>query len=406
MKKVFLAIACLATLSTQSQFGTLLKKEKDKVVEKVEKKEATEVSSELSNHTTSTSNNNVATTYNTETNTQVNTALQTNDAATNTITNVKGKIIFGTVPFTTLGSSSISSFKSNQYIYGQLQLQEGSLKDIFKITEKTKKKPYYFFSYLVEVWKNGTRINGNGGAWNTCYLPDDAINKNYFNFDVLPNPDKVNTVIGALETFSDGVGAAPLYTLIRPEGFSEDGEYTIKIQFNNRVNDAWGKEIDIEKWPTIGSEFTFQFNDADISKLIANSNKVRIKAANYIETAVHPLPEQWKEKSYPLVMGITQPKLVEMLRNVYANKLNDYNFIKLHASNAGSGGWTITKNEYGIPLYRYSSQWYTIFMKGTGGKLCFYQGFGLRQNYEGGGKYSASFIDDLPFKYISCDEMK
>jgi hypothetical protein len=402
MKKIFIAIGCLATLNTQAQFTGLLKKAKDKVVEK---KEATKASSEVSNPTTGTSNNNARATYNTETNTHDNTALQTKDAATKSITNVNGKIIFGTAPFTTPGSSSVSSFKSNQYIYGQLQLQEGSLKDIFKITEKTKQKPYYFFSYLVEVWKNNTLINSNNNIWNTCYLPDAAINKNFFNFDVLPSPDNMSTVISSLDNFTAGVGAAPLYTLIRPEGFSEDGEYTVKIQFNNRVSDAWGKEIDIEKWPTIASEFTFQFNDADINNLVANSNKVRTKAANYIETAVQPMPEQWKEQSSPLVMGITQPKLIEMLRNVYANKLNDYNFIKLHASNA-NGGWFITKNEFGVPLYRYSSQWYTIFMKGTGGKLCFYQGFGLRQNYEGGGKYTASFIDELPFRYISCDEMK
>ena len=119
MKKIFIVIACCVTLSTHAQFEVLLKKAKDKVAEKVEKKETTKVSNEVVNNTSGTSNNNANTAYNTKSNIQANTALQTKDAATNPNTNLKGKIIFGTAPFTTPGSSNVSSFKSNQFIYGQ-----------------------------------------------------------------------------------------------------------------------------------------------------------------------------------------------------------------------------------------------------------------------------------------------
>jgi hypothetical protein len=104
-------------------------------------------------------------------------------------------------------------------------------------------------------------------------------------------------------------------------------------------------------------------------------------------------------------MGIAQPKLIEMFRNHFDGKLSDFNLVKLHATSS-NGGWTVEANEFGIPRYRYSSQWYTIFMKSKDGKTCFYQGFGLRQNYEGGGKYSATFIDADKYHYVNCGDMK
>ena len=72
-----------------------------------------------------------------------------------------------------------------------------------------------------------------------------------------------------------------------------------------------------------------------------------------------------------------------------------------------SGGWTIHKNDLGIPLYRYSNQFYTFFVKNTESNSCYFQRFSLRQEYNGGGTYAPTKGDiTYDVNFTECDKMK
>jgi hypothetical protein len=85
--------------------------------------------------------------------------------------------------------------------------------------------------------------------------------------------------------------------------------------------------------------------------------------------------------------------------------MDPHTVVKFHAS-PSNGGWTTVNNDYGIPIYRYSNQWYTVFVKFNNGKSCFFQGFGLRQQYNGGGTYGKVFCDINPYHMTDCGLMK
>ncbi len=104
-------------------------------------------------------------------------------------------------------------------------------------------------------------------------------------------------------------------------------------------------------------------------------------------------------------MGFTQAQLISKYQNSFTDKMDAHTVVKFHAS-ASNGGWTIVNNDFGIPVYRYSNQWYTIFIKYANGKTCYYQGFGLRQQYNGGGAYGQASIDKNEYHMADCGSMK
>ncbi len=396
MKKITLSILILffATTSTQAQLGGLLKKAKDKVTEKKEVKESKQ--EDIEEKTTSKAVNN-----------------KTKISDPNTpdtyflVNNPLGKISFSNQPFSASTANSKTKFASNEFIYGRLQLNSGTIKEALKIVEKDAKNPYYNFQYVVVVYHNKEDKYNNEQIWNSCLLKDADLDKNYLDFDVLPSPDKATTIISALSDFSAGKATAPLYAAIQPNIFAEDGMYKIDVIIRNPTKDGWGNLLAKDKWPTFEADFDFEFNANDVAMLKKNYELASNNAKNDAANANTPLPKQWKEKSSALVMGYTQAQLMSLYESSFSGKFAPYTVIKFHAS-ASNGGWTVQNNEYGIPRYRYSNQWYTVFVQFKDGKkACFFQGFGLRQDYQGGGTYGKVFCDkNDSYHYADCAEMK
>jgi hypothetical protein len=394
MKKI--TIFCLIfsiTLNTQAQLGGLLKKAKEKVTQKKEvketkqedaKEEVTTTSKVVNNKTMSSDPNTPDTYY--------------------LVNNPLGKISFSNQPFLTSTVSGKTSFASKEFIYGRLQLNSGTIKEALKIEEKNNKNPYYNFEYVVTVYRKKENKYNNEQLWNNCLLKDADLDKNYLDFDVLPNPDKATTIISALSDFSAGKSTAPLYAAIQPTIFDEDGIYKVNIIIRNPAKDNWGNLLTKDKWPTFEADFDFDFSSNDFAMLKKNKDLASSKAEYAIKNAITPLPKQWSEKSSVTTMDFTQAQLITMYENSFDTKLDPHTVIKFHASNS-SGGWTTQNNDYGIPIYRYSNQWYTIFIKYTTG-VCFYQGFGLRQQYNGGGTYGKAFIDKNEYYMTDCGLMK
>ena len=63
------------------------------------------------------------------------------------------------------------------------------------------------------------------------------------------------------------LGTVPLYGLIDPNNFKENGEYRIVVKFYIESYDVWGNMEPVEKWPVLQEEFAFIFNPKDVPML-------------------------------------------------------------------------------------------------------------------------------------------
>ncbi len=84
----------------------------------------------------------------------------------------------------------------------------------------------------------------------------------------LPRPLRSWAVLFRFEYYT--LGTAPLYGLIRPEKFEENGEYKIVVKLYAETYDAWGNMEPVEKWPVLQEEFSFMFNTKDVPMLLKN----------------------------------------------------------------------------------------------------------------------------------------
>ncbi len=310
-------------------------------------------------------------------------------------------IQFSSIPFTNgRGDGKTSFSSSSDHIYALLETKTGTIKEAFKISSDENVNltlQYYLYS------NDADKIVGNfqTSSYNFTLTPQMAKEK-YIVIDVMPQKEKATLYRfgkdGFNSTFSD------FAYLHKQEIFTKTGEYKVRLNIKTAITDEWGKAKENE---TIEADGFFDYNFAikDAKAKLAEGQEVFVYMKENINNAPVAIPTQWTEKSAVPAMGYTQDKLVQMFRNHFDGKLSDFSLVKFHTKNS-NGGWTIEKNDLGIPLYRYSAQWYTVFMSSKVGKSCFYQGFGLRQNYAGGGTYGDVFVDIAPYKYLKCEEMK
>ena len=168
--------------------------------------------------------------------------------------------------------------------------------------------------------------------------------------------------------------------------------------------DDWGKPV-YGKNIEYANFFDYNFSAKDAAAIVEEAGKVNDLKNEAKKNAITPLPKQWTEKTAALAMGYTQAQLISMFENSFNTRLDPHTVVKFHAS-PSAGGWTVVNNDYGIPAYRYSNQWYTVFVKFANGKSGFFPGFGLRQQYNGCGTYGKVFCDINPYHMTDCEKMK
>jgi hypothetical protein len=314
---------------------------------------------------------------------------------------VNATIQFSGTPFKNGKGDGKTSFSSNgEHVYAQLVAKAGTIKDVFNI--KTDENIRFSFMYYIYS-DDADKLIGNfqTSAGNFIVTPQMAKEK-YLVLDIIPT--KENAVIYINKEMGFNSTASSFAYLHTQENFSKSGNYKVRLVLLTPYTDEWGKPISGTSMDCNGF-FDYSFSIKDAKARVEEGKELNIYMSNNVNEAPVALPKEWKATTSAITMGIAQAKLVEMIKNRHASRLVSYKLVKFYASNS-NGGWTVEKNEFGIPKYRYSSQWYTTFWKKNDGTDCFYQGFGLRQNYEGGGKYSAAFVDEEPYKNLKCEEMK
>jgi hypothetical protein len=393
-KSIFHLLLFTVCVSTNAQISNMLHKAKNKVEQKA-KDNKEEKLVPIENKTVVT---------NPPVNENKNSQPVVNE---NKYTNSKdGAIYFSTEANVVAAKNAADFFKSNQTIYGKLVLNEGTLKNYFKIPEKdaVKKRPYNFLYYITELWKGGEMIKSNSQVWTTCFVADEFLEKNYFNFDILPNPDNVQTVLKPLDDFTGGSSGASLINWVDQYTFSTEGVYTIKIKFTYPQTDVWGKRTDEKTWPTITNEFTLNFSNSDVPALLAKKSKIN-DAAAWVIIKAQPMPLVWAARSNPVNSSHSADGIKTAYKTALSYWGNDVTVIKLYAD--GGSGTTIIKDNYGLPVRKSYNQQYVAFCKKTSTGHCFYQDFYIFNQYSGAGTYSKSItVGMYDAVYVTCDKMK
>jgi hypothetical protein len=281
-------------------------------------------------------------------------------------------ITFSNKTFTGGGEVVTNSFTSANGIYAKLTATKGTLKEALKIADNDDGIELQFVLYD-DVEETIKEI----GGFEKFQLTPTQANGKSVTFDIIPSVP--NFAQGKQSDFWAGTFAYNHKEYV----FKRNGNYKVGLFVKNEKVDDWGKSIygdDI----VFANFFDYNFSAKDAAGIVKEASEINDIKQNAVKNAITALPKQWTEKSSPLVMGFTQAQLITMYENSFTNKMDAHTVVKFHAS-ASNGGWTTQNNEFGIPIYRYSNQWYTIFMKYANGKSCYYQGFGLRQQYMGAG---------------------
>jgi Sec-independent protein translocase protein TatA len=418
MRKNLLIIVAVITLtfglSTVSfaQLGGIINRAKDAANKKKDKEKKKTEEAKTNDSSNQSSPNSSPTPTNSTTST-VSAPVQ----------NQIGTIYFANQPFPADGSvtGAKTSFNSNEFIYGRIVFKSGTLRENMKIFSKqeaelidkndpptyqsdalAKRVPFMFYKFL--IFKDGRRIFE--AMLDRVGLNEGDLDKNYWDFDVLPAPDKAKTTWTAFNTPQP----ANIYKMISPENFREEGKYEIKFSIYNPTKTAWSKiETDREKWIYVNGDLAFNFRATDVATLQANGENAEKNFERNTANAAfenQSSPKEWLLKSNALIAGVTLAQLQTLFKNHYSNA-NEISVLKIYANPASSSAlWSVQKNEYGIPLYRYSNQWFMGFGKNRVTGKCFFKEFGLRQNYAGGGTYGGTFVDysDNGFS-LKCEKL-
>jgi hypothetical protein len=313
------------------------------------------------------------------------------------------KFYFSSKPFSNSHDGAKTSFKSNEFIYGRLELENKTLKEAFQLTS-IKEGPHYLVYHIASYNRNNQQTGGTNSMWKALLIKEDQLNNKWLNFDILPEPSKATSKLGVVNEQGigdfDKVAAAPLYFIMSPENFPADDEYTIYTQFYLMIRDGWGNLVnDDNKWPYAEGSFSFNFNSSDVTVLQDNGSAAREKL-NTIK--VDKLPEYF---THPVT--ISDPTVtVDKVAPIIKNHLRQYEYELLKvALQPASSMWSIVKNDFGIVSYRYVTGYYRIVYKKDG--KCQLGSVRMIQDYINNGQYGDLYCKFWPNEGdLDCGNLK
>jgi hypothetical protein len=314
-------------------------------------------------------------------------------------TNVSGKILFSSSPFTGSNSAGKSSFSSNEFIYGRLEVSESTIREAFKVKEI---KNHYFLVCEVEVLKDGEPVGYHISRNNYILLSDENLDKNWLNLDILPEPTRATTLYSMTDDFTAGYGYIPLYNMINPDYFPSAGTYHLNVKIFSRTRDMYDRDEDQDKWPFIQDGFDFTLREADVATLKKNG-----KAAwEFMEGNAFrydKLPPVFSNPGKLTDPNATTAKVAAILKR----DLPERAIIKFVAEQYSGTLWSIAKDDFGLPRYKYFNPHIWMVYKADG--KCYVGFVTLRQVYSGGGTYGpleVAWTSTKDDRGIDCDKVK
>ena len=286
-----------------------------------------------------------------------------------------------------------NSFSSKNHIYLKITTKI-AIKDVFKLDED-KAEIQLRISIYDDVKQKITNSNGNV----YINLSKAQANLKSLDIDILPHTMK-NTAYG-----NDEFYFSPFPNMHNQNTFTQNGKYKVAVFIFAPEKDDWGKTKSGDGI-IYGNSFEYDFAAKDTEAIKSDQSAVYELLKNGIKFAKKELPKQWMLKSNAFTMGLTEQQIANLYVNSYSGGAKILKVVKVYAHQSG-GGWTIQKNDLGIPEYRYSNQYYTLFVKNTETSECYFQDFSLRQEYNGGGTYAA-IRGDITYDttFTDCSKMK
>lgn len=297
--------------------------------------------------------------------------------------NIPGQLYFSDKPFGSSQAGSKTAFSSTDFIYARLELNGKTVEEAFGLPKDGESplanKNDCYLRYRITVYKDGEQ-KGDPNFWDYLYVWSKDKSSNAFHFDILPEPARATSMLSGTPSFNAGLAAGPLYHIIQPDRFPENGTYKIRVQLFNQTYDGWGKMEETEKWPVIEEEFDFTFDSKDIKRLKSNGETAGdlVKENAY---RIDKMPD-WFYKAGK----VTDPKLSgAALSAIFKRDIPTKSVIKYVIGESAGPLWVVEKDEYGTILHRYLAPQIHIAYRRDG--KCYVGTLRLKEPYEGGGKY-------------------
>ncbi len=312
----------------------------------------------------------------------------------------QASIKFYNMPAGEVGNTARSSFKSNEFIYARVELGK-TVKEYFKIEESDEPtKPHILiFRFKIEYTSNeGKRYATNYMNGDFMYVKPEDLSKTYINVDILPDPALASNVFCLVSNLKGGHYASPVYN-IRFNEYKNNSVINYGIELvggTNETNKAGNPE-----WPRVGGEFAITINHADYEKYKQNNDltdkKVQADGMN-----LSSLPPIFSKPFKTTDPKLTAAKLSVILKRDFPHR----KVLKMALDSDGGQLWLVSKNDFGIPRYRYFKGLLHIAYMEDG--VCKVGSVELIENYLGSGRYAA-LAADYPSEYdrkINCAAVK
>ncbi|MFV0388905.1 MAG: hypothetical protein ACK5NT_09120 [Pyrinomonadaceae bacterium] len=397
-----LVITISCSFTSFAQFGDLVNKARNEIEKKVNKKKTKETNAGKTPGNDSSRDSNSSGSY----------SKKADEIAPPQ--NELGTIYLSNTPFPTDGSiaGAKTSFNSSENIYGRLVLKNGTIRNVIQPDPPSDEVSGNNFRFTITQIDRDSLSPGVRpvGRIFRAIVNESDLDKSYWDFDVLPPVNNAKTLYYWGGNPLDGFIFGNSLYMFMTNDTTKEGKYEMYVEIKPSTKDFRGNPEPESNLKSIEAKFEFSFNGRDYAQVKANYdtlNKNFEAAYNQGALESREAPPEWKAASNRLISGVTPARLNSAFLGLYTNRAQ-LSVLKVYANKATSSSlWSVQKNSIGIPLYRYSNQWYMGFGKNRVTGNCFYHEFGLRQNYTGGGTYSAIFGDinkDRPTP-IQCSKL-
>jgi hypothetical protein len=297
----------------------------------------------------------------------------------------QASVKFYNMPAGEVGRTARSSFKSNEFIYARVELGK-TVKAYFQIEEPDRPtKPHILiFKYkVIYTVPNGKTYEERFTNGDYMYVKPEDLTKTYIDLDILPDPALANDVFCMVSNFQGGMYTSPIYR-VRPKEYKNNSiiNYSIQLVGGTTVANNSGNE----NLPKVTGNFDLIVNHSDELFIKQNSDladkKVQADGLN-----LSSLPPIFYKPFKTTDPKLTAAKLAAILKRDYPHR----KILKMALDSDGGQLWMISKNDFGIPRYRYFKGLLHVAYMEDG--VCKVGSVELIENYLGSGRYAALAAD-------------
>lgn len=323
---------------------------------------------------------------------------------TSLLAQTNGTVKFGTVPFTKGNEGGKSSFTTIDFIYARAELGK-TVKEFFNLESPgdATSPQAVNFSFKMEFTdaKDGKNYTTAFGAGNFMYIKPEDLARTYLNIDLMPDPAVATSVFCMGRSFKGGFFSSTVYNLDLNQ-YKNNSKLKITIRLSGFKETYPGSGYTkTDGMPQVTGEFELTVNHADVEGYKKNALAADQKiAANGLNLS--GLPPIFSSPFKANDPKLSAARLMAILKRDFPHR----KILKMALDSDGGQLWLVSKNEFGIPRYRYFNGILHVAYMEDG--VCKVGKVELIENYLGAGKYAALSADywSQYDRQIDCELVK